>query len=84
MNISLTPELTQFVRGLVGTGMYHSSSEVVRDGLRLLKQREQLREIQLGELRKKITVGIEQLERGESIGIDDVFRELRNTNREEA
>jgi antitoxin ParD1/3/4 len=65
MNVSLTPELTQFVQDLLQTGMYHSSSEVVRDALRLLRQREQLRQIRIEELRKEIAVGLEQLERGE-------------------
>ena len=71
MNISLTPELEQFVRTQVETGMYQSSSEVVRDGLRLLRQREQLREIRLEELRKQIAVGLEQLERGEYSVLDE-------------
>jgi antitoxin ParD1/3/4 len=65
MNISLTPELTQFVQDLVQTGMYHSSSEVIRDGLRLLREREQLRQIRIEELRKELAIGLEQLERGE-------------------
>ena len=43
MNVSLTPELEQFVRVLVRSGRYHSASEVVRDGLRLLGQSERRR-----------------------------------------
>lgn len=38
MNVSITPELEQFVQGLVSSGRYHSASEVFRDGLRLLEQ----------------------------------------------
>ena len=70
MNISLTPELAQFVQDLVQTGMYHSSSEVIRDGLRLLREREQLRQIRIGELRKELAIGLEQLERGEVAPLD--------------
>lgn len=70
MNVSLTPELTQFVQDLVQTGMYHSSSEVIRDGLRLLRDREQLRQIRIEELRKEIAIGLEQLERGEVAPLD--------------
>ena len=33
----LTPELEQYVNGKVRGGMYHSASEVVREGLRLLR-----------------------------------------------
>lgn len=40
MNVSLTPHFEQFVQGLVGTGKYHSASEVIRDALRLLQEKE--------------------------------------------
>jgi antitoxin ParD1/3/4 len=36
LNVSLTPELEKFVNQKVKSGMYHSASEVIRDGLRLL------------------------------------------------
>ena len=38
MNISLTPKL-KYVDGKVQSGMYHSASEVIREGLRLLKEK---------------------------------------------
>jgi antitoxin ParD1/3/4 len=38
LNVSLTPELTAYVSGLVATGQYRSASEVVRAGLRLLQK----------------------------------------------
>ena len=40
MNVSLTKHLDQFVGQQVETGRYRSASEVVREGLRLLEQRE--------------------------------------------
>ncbi len=40
MNVSITPELEQFVQALVASGRYHSASEVFREGLRLLEQAE--------------------------------------------
>jgi len=43
MNVSVTPELEQFVQDLVSSGRYHSASEVFRDGLRLLEQAERRR-----------------------------------------
>jgi putative addiction module CopG family antidote len=43
MNVSVTPELEEFVQGLVASGRYHSASEVFRDGLRLLEQAERRR-----------------------------------------
>lgn len=40
MNVSLTPKLDQFVTDQVKQGRYRSSSEVVREGLRLLEANE--------------------------------------------
>lgn len=80
MNVSLTPELEQLVQDKVKTGLYLSASEVVREALRLLDERDQLREIRLTELKKKIAVGVEQAERGEVAPFD--FDELKAKARE--
>ena len=40
MNVSLTPELEALVNEKVRSGLYHTASEVVREALRLLKQRD--------------------------------------------
>ncbi|ATQ41749.1 type II toxin-antitoxin system ParD family antitoxin [Caulobacter mirabilis] len=40
MNVSLTPELEAFVEQAVKSGRYGSASEAVREGLRLLQERE--------------------------------------------
>lgn len=81
MNISLTPELAGFVKEQVDSGMYHSASEVVREGLRLLLLQRQDRQMRLDRLRAEIALGIEQLDRGEAISGKEVFRELRERGR---
>jgi antitoxin ParD1/3/4 len=43
MNVSLTPELEKFVDGKVESGLYNNASEVVREGLRLLKESDEIR-----------------------------------------
>ena len=43
MNVSLTPELEQFVQGKVESGLYNNASEVIREGLRLLKEHDEVR-----------------------------------------
>lgn len=54
----LGSQLTYFVQDLVAEGRYNSKSEVVREGLRLLQEREQLRQIKLEEVRKAFQDGI--------------------------
>lgn len=49
MNVSLTPELECLVQTKVQSGRYLSASEVVREALRLLEERDQLRELKLQE-----------------------------------
>ena len=44
--------------------MYQSQSEVVREGLRLLKERQELKQLRLAELLKEIAIGSEQADRG--------------------
>lgn len=38
LNVSLTPELEQFIADMVASGRYQTASEVVRAGLRLLEK----------------------------------------------
>jgi antitoxin ParD1/3/4 len=64
MNISLMPELEQLVNQKVESAMYHSASEVIREGLRLLKDQDELKMIRFEELRRDIGKGIESLSRG--------------------
>jgi antitoxin ParD1/3/4 len=60
MNVSLTPELEQLVNEKVKSGFYQTASEVVREALRLLKERDQERE----RLRTDVQAGFDQLARG--------------------
>lgn len=76
LNVSLTPELEQFVQSRVASGRYQTASEVVREGLRLLEEREQSREAAIEELRAKIRRGAEQAERGELLDGDAAFEEI--------
>jgi antitoxin ParD1/3/4 len=64
MNVSLTAELEQLVNEKVASGMYTSASEVVREGLRLLKERDELRRVQMDEVRRDVMLGVEQVRAG--------------------
>ena len=49
----------RFVRDLVASGRYASASEVMRDGLRLVEEREQVRAAKLDALRRDIREGLD-------------------------
>ncbi|MEG3929707.1 MULTISPECIES: type II toxin-antitoxin system ParD family antitoxin [unclassified Microcoleus] len=76
MNVSLTPELEKFVRQKVNTGRYLSASEVIREALRLLEERDMQRQMRIEKLRREVAVGIEQSNRGETFDGEEVVAEL--------
>lgn len=77
MNVSVGQEFEDYVRGKVKSGDYASVSEVVRDGLRLMQEKEQLFEARVQSLRGAIQKGIDQVERGEVRDGETVLAELR-------
>jgi len=77
MNVNLGATLDNFIAELLKSGMYQTQSEVVREGLRLLKEREELKELRLAELRKEIAIGSEQADRGEFVDGPRAFAKIR-------
>lgn len=77
VNVSLTPELGAFLQSRVKSGRYQTTSEVVREALRLLQHQEQEREVSLKQLKAKLRRGAAQAERGDLLDGDTVFNELR-------
>jgi antitoxin ParD1/3/4 len=75
MNVSLTPKLEQFIKKKIRTGRYQTASEVVRDALRAMDENERTREVQLAELRQEIRRGLDELDRGEGIPLDENLAE---------
>lgn len=70
-NVVLTEPQAQFVEQLVFSGRYQNTSEVLRDGLRLIQQREQERIARLQTLREAIVVGISDINAGQFSTFDD-------------
>jgi antitoxin ParD1/3/4 len=58
ININLTPQLEEMVRQKVTSGMYSSASEVVREALRLMDEKDQLRAAKLSQLQQEIQEGL--------------------------
>lgn len=70
-------ELEAFVASGVETRLYASQSEVVREGLRLLMERDRAVESRMQRLRTDVAEGLEQARRGELIPGEEVFERLR-------
>ena len=58
MNVSLTPQLEEMVRCKVESGRYNNASEVVREALRLMEERDYLYTEKLAALRAEIEKGL--------------------------
>ncbi len=58
MTISLSPQQASRIQQAVETGEYTSCSEVVRDALRLWEQREDIRSLELAQLKRAYDEGI--------------------------
>ena len=75
MNVSLTPALEKYVASKVKSGLYQTASEVVREGLRLLRERDQEGRRKLEDLRREINIGIEQADQGLTVPINEATLE---------
>lgn len=76
MNVSLTPELEKLVERKVKTGRYQTASEVVREALRALEERDQVAALRLQELRKEIRKGLRS-GKATPLDMEEIKRETR-------
>ena len=77
MNVSLTPELEQYVQAKVDSGRYTSASEVVREALRLLQDQEKSRGLQLAEFNRELGRRLASLDAGKRVTPEAVRARLR-------
>jgi antitoxin ParD1/3/4 len=76
MNVSLSPELQNFVKERVKNGSFKSASEVIAEALKAFQEREAMRSAELERLGKEIDIGIEQADRGETVDCDEAFKRV--------
>ncbi|NWA28525.1 type II toxin-antitoxin system ParD family antitoxin [Pseudomonas gingeri] len=69
-NVVLTDHLDKVINDLVISGRYQNASEVMREGLRLLEQREAEESAKLEVLRQATSVGLMDLEQGRFIDVE--------------
>ncbi len=77
MDITLQPELEQFIREKITSGQYESANEAINAGLKLLMERELIYQGRFDQLRQEIMVGIEASQRGEVVDSETVFNSIR-------
>jgi antitoxin ParD1/3/4 len=71
-NVNLTEHFDRFIEAGVASGRFSNASEVVREGLRLLEQREQEDKAKLEWLRAAAKQGFDQLDRGEGMEFESM------------
>jgi antitoxin ParD1/3/4 len=77
-SVALSPHLESFVKQQVSSGRFNNVSEVVRAGLRLLEDQEQLKTLKQQELRFSIEAGTAS---GSGVKADTVFERLERKYR---
>lgn len=80
-NVVLTDHQQEVIETLVDSGRYQNASEVLREGLRLVEQREREDELKLEALRQAVQAGLADLVAGrfsdvQPGAIDTVVAEL--------
>lgn len=80
MNVSLTPELEKFVNDKVETGRYNSASEVVREALRLLEERDLARTAELAGFNQELGRRLDKLDRGQHVEPAEAHARLQRSS----
>lgn len=75
ISVSFTPEQAKFLSACVASGRYQSTSEVVREAIRLLEHHQLHQQAELERARGLIREGADQLDRGQVVEGDVFFRE---------
>lgn len=71
-NVNLTEHFDRFIDDGIASGRFGNASEVVREGLRLLEQREQQDQAKLEWLRGAVTEATDSIDRGEGVEFDTI------------
>ena len=79
LSISLPGELARWVRGKVDSGSYSSNSEIIREGLRLLQDHDELKAKKLKALQDMVE---ESVNSGPGIPAGEVFSRMEERNRQ--
>ena len=82
MNVSLTPQLDKFVVKKVASGRYTSASEVIREALRLMEERDQTRTAELAAFQDELNRRVKSLDRSEHVDPATIRKQLEKKSAE--
>jgi antitoxin ParD1/3/4 len=77
---SIGKHFEEFIAGLIAGGRYSTASEIIRDGLRLIEEREQRREAKLEWLRAAIQEGLDSP--SEEVDIKELIEDVKTRGRQ--
>lgn len=77
MEITLTPEVEQYIQSKISSGQYASASEVFLAGIKLLQDIEKTYQGRYQALRDEVKIGLDAADRGEVVDADTVFSQLQ-------
>ncbi len=77
MNVSLTTDLERQIAEKIDSGLYMTATEVVEEALQLLFTRDSLNEEQIARFRTEIQTGLDDLDVGDVVPMEDAFAEAR-------
>jgi len=80
MKLSLPREVEQLIEQRVNAGEYDTPEELIVAGVRALEQQKSFGDFSAGELNDLLAEGERDIERGDVLGADEVFAELRRTS----
>jgi antitoxin ParD1/3/4 len=78
MSIDLPRDLDEMIRAKVASGLYDSWTQVIREALILLDERDQMRVLRRERLLRELAIGIDQTNDRQLVDALEVFRRLRN------
>jgi antitoxin ParD1/3/4 len=70
-NVVVTEQQVKMIKRLVASGRYQNASEVLRDGLRIIHERDKAETVKLKALKDAIAVGVADIEAGRYVTFEN-------------